>query len=257
MEMYKMLLKEYKDKVIDNYEDCFAQYIIMDISENGGVFDSLIDDQYEFLFNVDLSHSLQNIIENLLDDEYYEKDKKKIDEYYKLEIELVKLKRITDRRIVENSAYDEKYVDEYLFDEKSKKIEPIRLNNKLLNPEILVNDIYTFLFDNEYIECSIELFKKHFFENFTENEKKINWKAKQLEMAAFMQLIFDYNIISSNYERKLKVRLTIDHFNFDNREFKSNSLSKEFSVFKNDETLCPEIRKFFEKLQKEEKIKFK
>lgn len=254
MEMYKMLLKEYKDKVIDNYEDWFAKDVLLDISEIGG-FDTLIDDNYEFLFNVDVSKDLHNIINNLLNDE--EISRGRLEEWEKILIQLIKLKRITDKRILESKAYDEDYVNEYIFEEKPQKkvkeILPLQLNNKLLNPEILVNDIYTFLFDNEYIECSIELFKKRFFENLTENEKKINWKAKQLEMAAFMQLIFDYNIISSNSERKLKVRLTIDHFNFDNREFKSNSLRKEFSEFKKDETLCPEIRKFFEKLQ----IKFK
>ncbi len=42
MEVYKKLLKEYTDKVIDNYEDWFAKGVLVDISENGGEFDSLV-----------------------------------------------------------------------------------------------------------------------------------------------------------------------------------------------------------------------
>src|SRR5690606_27745488 len=111
MEVYKNLLKEYTDKVIDNYEDWFAQEILIDIGENGG-FDSLIDEQYEFGFNVDLSRSLQNITENLL----YEQEEKyqlQFEECKKLLIEFIKLKRITDKRILESKAYDEEWVNEW------------------------------------------------------------------------------------------------------------------------------------------------
>ena len=261
MEVYKKLLKEYTNKVIDNYEDSFAQDILVDISENGGGFDSLIDEQYEFYFNVDLSKDLQNIIENLLDDEYNEKDQKKKDKYYKLVLEFIKLKRIADKRILESKAYDEEWVNEFIFDKNpQKKIEttlPIQLNNKLLNPETLINDLYTFLSENDYIKCSIDQFKNRFLGNITEKKNKILWISKQSEMAAFMQLIFNYDIISKNRERKYKVQLSNYHFAFNEPHKEFKSIGKEFSEFKKDETLCPELRKFFEKLNKDGKIKFK
>lgn len=124
-----------------------------------------------------------------------------------------------------------------------------------MNQEALINDIYTFLFDNDYIDCSNNLFNQHFLESCIEN--KIGWIAKQSEIAAFMQLIFDYDILSKNRERKHKVRLTNDHFYFKEPSKEFGSLGKEFSVFKKDETLCPEIRNFFKRLHNEGKIQFR
>lgn len=116
MEIYMKLLEEYKDKVIDNYEDWFAQDVLVDISEIGG-FDTLIDENYELLFNVDLSRSLNHIIENLLYDQE-EKYRDRFDECTELLTEFIKLKRITDKRILESKAYDKDYVNEYIFEEK-------------------------------------------------------------------------------------------------------------------------------------------
>lgn len=263
MEIYNKLYKDYKDKVIDNYEYWFAQDVLIDISEGGG-FDTLIDEQYEFLFNVELSRDLHNIIEELLFEQEKAENLRKSDEYKELLIQFLKLKRITDNKILESKEYDEDYVNEYIFNkylrresEKTDEIHSIQLNVKLLTPEILITDIYTFLSDNEYIDCPIDLFKKHFLGDFA--KEKILWIGKQTEITAFIQLLYDYNIISRNKERGKKVMLTIKHFDFKNskQEFKAESIGKEFSTFKKDDTLFPEIRNFFKKLNTEDKIKFK
>jgi|SRR5690554_12711 len=263
MEIYNKLYIDYKDKVIDNYEYWFAQDVLIDISEGGG-FDTLIDEQYEFLFNVELSRDLHNIIEELLFEQEKAENLRKSDEYKELLIQFLKLKRITDNKILESKEYDEDYVNEYIFNnylrresEKTDEIHSIQLNVKLLTPEILITDIYTFLSDNEYIDCPIDLFKKHFLGDFA--KEKILWIGKQTEITAFIQLLYDYNIISRNKERGKKVMLTIKHFDFKNskQEFKAESIGKEFSTFKKDNTLFPEIRKFFKKLNTEDKIKFK
>lgn len=258
MERYKELFKQFKDKVIDKYEDWFADEVLMDISEIGG-FDSLIDQQYEFMFNLDLSRSLQSVINSLLYEAYDIQDEKILDEYKRQLIEFIKLKRITDKRIIESKAYNQDWVNDWLFDNKPTENEllPIELNSRLLSQDELIDDLYAYLMENNYIECSNNTFKEHFLEKSTKN--KIDWIGKQSEIAAFIQLLYEYDIIPKDKERGKKIKLTSDNFYFkrNNKEFNTKSISKEFSVFKNDETLCPELRNFFKELSKKKKIKFR
>lgn len=251
MEVYKKLLKEYTDKVIDNYEDWFAKDVLVDISENGGLFDSLINEQYEFYFNVDLSRSLQNIIENLLDDEYNEKDQKKKDEHYELVIEFIKLKRITDKRILESKAYDENWISEWLFGikEESAKIfqkedfEKVSLNKNLLNNEDLINQIGTFLVENGYINSKKSLFNELFINN---SEQKIIWVKGLRELAVFVFSLYDKKIILNKNLPLLAVTL----FETEQSTIKLGSARRFFTDAKDkDLYYAPEIRDFFDKLE--------
>lgn len=249
MEVYKKLVKEYTDKVIDNYEDSLAKDVLIDISENGGLFDSLIDEQYEFYFNVDLSKDLQNIIENLLDDEYNEKDQKKKDEYYKLVLEFIKLKRIANKRILESKAYDKNYVNEWLFDIKEENAktlqkedyEKVNLNKNLLNNEDLINQIGTFLVENGYINSKKSLFNELFINN---SEQKIIWVKGLRELAVF-----------SLYEKKIILNknlplLAITLFKTEQSTIKLGSVRRFFTDAKDkDLYYAPEIRDFFDKLE--------
>ena len=269
MENYKKLLKEYTDKVIDNYEDWFAQDILVDISENGG-FDSLIDENYEFLFNVDLSRDLNNIIENLLDDEYNEKDQKKKDEYYKLVIEFIKLKRITDKRILESKAYDEDYVNQYIFSiyktEKNniKQLEvnklptiPIELNQNLKDSDFIIKKLYSFLINEQFIEKStIKDFSAHFNKK-RQGVQKIHWKEENQKLIELILFLNEKEIlrpVRKEINRPF-VPIIINHFiDKKGNEFKSGSISSALN--KKSQEKFSGFTKSFERFFNELKIEF-
>lgn len=250
MKSLKKEFEKFKDKVVDNYEYWFASFILEDISEIGG-FETLIDEQYEFLFNVDLSDKLQHIIVNNIKDF----DTKE------LIIDFIKLKRITDKRILESNAYDADFVNEYISNIKiQNKLDihnsktPIELNSRLINKDQVLQLIFNFLNEKEYIESSLKDFKDHFDKA---EWKEITWIGKQIELAAFISCLFNYDLISQNKERGNKVPLVMQHFyNKSGQSFKKNSLAKEFSTFKLDDSLCPEIGIFFRELNQSNKIKF-
>ena len=183
MESLKKQFDGYKDKVVDNYEYWFASVVLEDILEIGG-FETLIDEQYEFLFNVDLSEKLQQII----NDNLHEIDKS-------LLIDFIKLKRITDKRIFESRVYDKKFVEEYIFQDErnnefneSQEVENIviQLNPRLKNREIIIEELHTFLFDYGFIEEALSEFKIHFEKN---NSGRIIWKKENeslVELILFM-----------------------------------------------------------------------
>src|SRR5690606_38558847 len=211
MEVYKNLLKEYNDKVIDNYEDWFAKDVLLDISENGGVFDSLIDEQYEFYFNLDLSQDLQIIIEILL----YKSEEDEEENIHKLLIEFLKLKRITDKRILESKAYDKEYVNEYLFDGKSEKWKTFLIqlnvshlfNNNLSSPrnqtrldhfmlredisKNFIKDLYSELKSKSFVNCDFDSFSKIFTQQQSTIEP-ISWKGTERQITYFINQLMNF-----------------------------------------------------------------
>src|SRR5690606_10093610 len=194
---------------------------------------------------------------------YNEKDKKKIDEYYKLEIELVKLKRITDRRIVENSAYDEKWVNKYIFDiqnqgskitQNEQIFSPIILNYKLSNPNYIISTLHSFLKKERFIkDCSLNDFKIH-FEEKKQPKSKIQWIEENEKLVELILLLNGKNILKPIRRNKDKpfAPIIIQHFkNKHNKEFNKNSISTAISKKSNEgfSSFSKELADFFNSLK--------
>src|SRR5690606_38921764 len=244
MKKFRTLYKEFKDKVVDNYEYWLLNHALEDIGEEGYV--GIMDESDDFYYNVEISKDLAIIIENLL---FSQNNKSK--EEHDLMIDFLKLKRLTDKRILENKFYDQDYVDEYIFEinknnERSKTT--IKLNSKLKQPDVIIEEIYTFLSDKGYTNHNKKDFKSIFLEN--KDNDKIIWEGSLKEIAALIISLFNKNILPKKKERGKATKLIIDNFNYKKvgDDFNEKSLNKELSEVRNDETLCREIKDFFDQL---------
>lgn len=248
MESYKRLFEEYKDKVIDNYDYWYMSFVLEDVLDDG--CETLISGFDEIFHNMYLSKELKDIIENLLD----------VDNARELLIEFLKLKRITDERILESKYYDEDLVNEIIFEKENNgnnlvetgKVEPININVRIKNQQKILEQIYQYLFEHQYIDCNKELFLNHFLEN---DYEKIKWLGKVKELCVVVQMFYDNDIICKHHQRGNKVPLIKSHFIHKNsRPFNDKTLHTESSKISNDDSVCPEIRKFFKKLKIEFQI---
>lgn len=244
---YQKQYKVLKEKIVDKYEYWVLNHILEDIVDVGEV-DYLIDEFDELLFNQDLSIELNQIINSYIkeDSEIFDKE---------LAIKLIELKKITDKRLIDNPKYDSGEVYEYIFEEildtssnTKKEIPRIPLNSNIDSIESLIVKIYSFLKSKSYVECSEEEFTSHFLDR-NQFENKINWTGPSLiTLVGFVTHLFDKDIIPKHRKRKERIKILTSHFQINNKPLNKGSIKTTSSNTYNVK-LYKEIYDFLNGLQ--------
>ncbi len=247
---YKKEYELLKEKIIDKYDYHLSSYILEDIIDVGEV-DYLIGNDDELLYNQNLSIDLKDIISSFINEESKTYTKE-------LAIKLIELKKITDKRIVNNPDYEYREAYEFIFNEKfedsSKPVKEIihiphiELNINLTDKERVLDDVFSFLKSKNYIETS----KKHFLSHFDRSQKieeKINWTGPNLiSLVGFITDLFDKNIIQRHKKRKHKNKIIMEHFILNNKNLNFNSVKTTGSKTYNTKEY-KEINDFINKLK--------
>ncbi|WP_281980726.1 hypothetical protein [Tenacibaculum mesophilum] len=242
--------KEYellKEKIIEKYDYWFSKFVLEDIIDVGEV-DYLIGNDDELVYNQDLAIELKDIITS-----YINEDTKTYN--IELAIKFIELKKITDKRIINSPEYNYKEVYKCIFDEKiegtNKSIKQpsyIKLNPNLSNSNNILKETYTFLKKNNYIENTEDEFISHFKESF-QFESKINWTgSNQISLVGFINLLFDKDIIPHHKKRKLRTKILLNHFTFNNKPLNKGSI-KTLSSKTYETRLYKVINDFFVSLE--------
>ena len=238
---YKKEYELLKEKVVENYDYWLLKHILIDFEELGKI-EYLIGEHDEFLYNVELSRELKEIIDHQLAKEHNQE----------LIIKFLELKKTVDKRIIENSFYDEIYVNEYIFDVKKDELDYphykhiIQLSPNITNKKKVLKEIFIFLKNEKIIYCSEKEFVSH-FEPSKNWEAKIQWNKNLISLIGLIEFMFVYDILPKYHKRKLRNKIILNHFTKEDGDLKLGSiktLASELNLHKD----CKPIKEFIASL---------
>jgi len=208
---YKKVEKKvifFEEHILNNFEEHFSDLILDDFYGGGHkerISDSWFYDEYFEQYE-------QDIVDLLL------KLENEGDEFYELQLRLIKLKRIIDSTLLKISI-------------GSNQSPPSRLGRpnhfKLkgnINKQMFVETLYSELHSNELIKCSLKEFDFLFLES--KERQKVQWLGTEFEITLLINSIMHH--FSKDVVRQY---FKVIELNFRNRfgnDFKANQLSSVY-----------------------------
>lgn len=192
-------------RIIENFEVELDKYIAIDITEVGKV-EYLINEFDEYLFCQNLESELKNVIDELI--------KSSTDEEYNQYItKFVNLKRILNRRIINNKYFQVEDFDElYGYDPESSQNKHSKLSYLSKLDKKTTKKITLILYDelhrNGFINC-----KKAEFEKLFSTSEKIVWLGRRIDLLGLIAQLQQKKLISQNYS---KANIAFHHFKSEN-----------------------------------------
>lgn len=233
---YQKKYEDLKDKVIDNFNYWLDDHITTDISEVGEV-DYMITDFDEYLFCTGLEQELKFIIDDLISD----------GNNRDLLINFVGLKRILNKRMLQNPHYNEEDIDEIYGIEKGNKenIQTyIKINSSFHNSDEILGKLHSELKSNEYIDCTLSVFKSIFQES--KESTKVIWNGTILQLIGLIKLLQRKGFISRHSLTRPKI--AFNFFKSKKGEYKLRSIQTTSSRVEKEELSYEEIEELVEEI---------
>lgn len=235
---YKSKYEELKDQVIDNFDYWLDEEITTDMAEEKEVY-TMITEYDEYLFCLGLESELKILIEKLIKD--YKQEERE------LLVKFVGLKRVLNKRMLQNPYYNEEDIEEIhnIKREKEDKIESyIQVNSTFTNSNELLNKLHNELLRREYIECSLFAFKSIFKD--TSEQSKVVWKGTILQLIGLIKLLQRKGFISRHTLTRPKI--AFNFFKNKNEDFKLRSIQTTSSRVEKEKLSYEEIEELVEEI---------
>lgn len=224
---FQKAVQELKDKVINNVDLHFNNYIIEELKDVDDDDYFLIDSVNWSIYWTDRLSELKPVMDQLLQNISLFADK---EPYDKLLYECVELKRIIDSNILkyEIAIKKEDAIDAYeimryagIYKRAPKFPEPIIFSETDGKIKALCEGLKNIW---GYIDLSYEEFKAHTSKS-NNGFEKIKWKTNDSDLALLIIVLVRYNFLPKIYTRRInQVRLIMTHFiNKEGNSFESAS----------------------------------
>lgn len=213
LEKIKNLVEYYEDKIVVNFEKNFNELVLMDFYEGG--YDDRIED--EFFFEEYFSRYERDIVNLLLE----------IEDSFESEFKGLKLRLIKMKRIIDNHFAKVSYSNNL---DNHKNFRTTRKDRFLLyskvDKENLIKILYSKLVENQLIDITEDLFRKHFENNW---KGKIQWLGTELQLSNLIHLLIENKYLDSETKTS-KHKLVATHFlNKKGNEFNPKQLGSVLS----------------------------
>jgi len=250
----KEQILEIKDKVIDNVNEHFNEYISEDLQDIGEDEYFLVDSVSYSIYWMERLRALKPIMDSLLSEHQSDEE---LPDFNRLWDECITLKRIIDGNILkyEVAANQEEAVNHYeVFGFIGLDIKPPKKPNPIsftIN-ESSLKELHRGLKHRfGFISITFEEFQKH-REPAEKEYNKIHWNSLDLDLVMFVLLMLKYRLIPLKYARlKYQIELIVTHFNNENNlPFKPNSIGTQLRKMKRnlDSILYEELDAFMAQL---------
>jgi len=216
----------FKDFIIENPDNHFQEYLVMDMLEAGEVY--LIDDYSWYIHWLDVLRDFSMFMDNLIQDHY--NGHKEYRDYIK---ECVQLKQILDKKLIENPHFNLEEVEaemrgEFYDDKEEEKQDYITIRGDKEKSEKIGELLYNLLSNKGFIDISFETFSKH-FTVYSGNIEKIKWCGTEVQITAlFLNLVYK-GIIDRSYEYRIPSTIPKHFINKWGKEYNDRQLRVSLS----------------------------
>lgn len=199
----------FEDRILYNFDKYF-NYLVLEDFYTGGHEDRIDDEWFYEEYFEEYEKGLINLLMDIED---------KGEEYYNLQLRLIKLKRIIDTKLNKINKNDEES-----YPKRRKRISYLILNENI-DSDRFIELLYNKLNHKNFINCSISDFRNLFTD--VSERKKIQWTGTESQITFFInKLIIFLDKESGNNKYELITRLFI---NRNSKKFKPKQLSTVYS----------------------------
>jgi hypothetical protein len=219
-------IKRFRDIIVENRDDHFQEYIVMDMLDAGEPY--LIDDLNWYYHWLDVLRDLSQLMDNLIQ-EHYDGHK----EYISYIKECVQLKQILDKDLLENPNYNPDEVvaemrGELFIEDQEERQDFIRIRVETDKSQKIIKSLYNQLNNKGFINPSLNEFTEHFNPS-SKSRENIQWYGTEVQITAlFLNLVY-HGIIDRSYEYRIPSTISIHFINKKGKAFSDHQLRVSLS----------------------------
>ena len=219
----KSEIERFRKMVVDEVEEYFRDYVVMDMLEAGEA-NYLIDDLSWYLHWLSITRDLTRFMNQIIG-EHYEGKK----EYRQYLDECVKFRQIVDKELMSNPHFNPEEVSVemeggiYEGHKKDEKQDFINVLGDQSKRESKLSTLHRELSSKGLIDITLEDFSIH-FNSYNGDREKIKWFGTEVQITAlFVNLVYK-GVIDRSYEYRIPSTIPNHFNNKKEQEFKDRQL---------------------------------